>query len=133
MSARGSLRVSRTALRRMGYPEPRVFAVKKNTLVVADTSGFHARGASRHPSTRIEIWGYGRRNPFLPWTGWDLQGLPGLKGRTVPLYWRARDLGAGADAALSRSRFATPRWRAGAELADAPLRGAGAVARSSRR
>jgi len=93
MSARGSLRVSRTALRRMGYPEPRAFAVKKNTLVVADTSGFHARGASRHPSTRIEIWGYGRRNPFLPWTGWDLLGLPGLKGRTVPLYWRARDLG----------------------------------------
>jgi hypothetical protein len=93
LSARGSLRVTRKALRRMGYPEPRAFAVKKNTLVVADTSGFHARGESRHASTRIEIWGYGRRNPFLPWTGWDIQGLPGLKGRVVPLYWRARDIG----------------------------------------
>lgn len=93
LSARGSLRVSREALRRMGYPEPRAFAVKKNTLVVADTSGFHARGESGHPSTRIELWGYGRRNPFLPWVGWDIQGLPGLKGRVVPLYWRARDIG----------------------------------------
>lgn len=93
LSARGSLRVSRAALRRMGYPEPQAFAVKKNTLVVADTSGFHARGESRHASTRIEIWGYGRRNPFLAWTGWDIQGLPGVKGRTVPLYWRARDIG----------------------------------------
>ncbi|SSW72901.1 hypothetical protein AGI3411_05807 [Achromobacter agilis] len=93
LSTRGSLRVTRTALHRMGYPEPRAFAVKKNTLVVADTSGFHARGESRHACTRIEIWGYGRRNPFLPWTGWDIQGLPGLKGRAVPLYWRARDIG----------------------------------------
>lgn len=89
----GSLRVSRKALRRMGYPEPRAFAVKKNTLIVADTSGFHARGESRHTSTRIEIWGYGRRNPFLAWTGWDIQGMPGLKGRVVPLYWCARDIG----------------------------------------
>lgn len=93
MSARGSLRVSLAALRRMGYPEPQAFAVKKNTLVVADTSGFHARGESGHASRRMEIWGYGRRNPFLPWTGWDIQGLPGLKGRAVPLYWRARDIG----------------------------------------
>lgn len=93
LSARGSLRVSQDALRRMGYGEPRTFSVKRNTLVVADTSGFHSRGPSNHPATRIEIWGYGRRNPFLPWTGWDIQGLPGLKGRFVPLYWRVRDLG----------------------------------------
>lgn len=93
LSVRGSLRVFRKALRRMGYPEPRAFAVKKNTLIVADTSGFHARGESRHTSTRIEIWGYGRRNPFLAWTGWDIQGMPGLKGRVVPLYWCARDIG----------------------------------------
>ncbi|WP_454674233.1 phytanoyl-CoA dioxygenase family protein [Achromobacter pestifer] len=93
LSARGSLRVSPAALRRMSYPEPQAFAVKKNTLVVADTSGFHARGESGHPSTRIELWGYSRRNPFLPWVGWDIQGLPGLKGRIVPLYWRARDIG----------------------------------------
>lgn len=93
LSARGSLRVSRAELRRMGYPEPRAFAVKKNTLVVADTSGIHARGESGHPSTRIELWGYSRRNPFLPWVAWDIQGMPGLKGRIVPLYWRVRDIG----------------------------------------
>lgn len=93
LSARGSLRVSQEEVRRMGYAEPRVFSVKRNTLVVADTSGFHARGPSDHPATRIEIWGYARRNPFLPWVGWDIQGMPGLKGRFVPLFWGIRDLG----------------------------------------
>lgn len=93
LSAPGSLRACPEELPRMGHPEPRAFAVRKNALVVADTSGFHARGESRLASTRIEIWGYGRRNPFLPWTGYSIQGLPGLKGSTVPLYWRIRDLG----------------------------------------
>ncbi|WP_246288117.1 phytanoyl-CoA dioxygenase family protein [Achromobacter pestifer] len=92
LSARGSLRVSESKARSMGYEKPRVFSVRKNTLVVADTSGFHARGQTSHPATRIEIWGYGRRNPFLPWAGWGVQGLPGLKGRVVPLYWCIRDL-----------------------------------------
>ena len=93
MSARGSFRVTADEVRRMGYAEPRAITVKKNTLVVADTAGFHARGESTHASTRIEIWGYSRRNPFLPWVGWDVQGLPGLRGRVVPLFWRARDIG----------------------------------------
>ena len=91
--SRASLDIARVRLAHLlDEPEPQAVGFKENSLVVADTSGFHARGASRHPSTRIEIWGYGRRNLFLPWTGWDLQGLPGLKGGTVPLYWRARNL-----------------------------------------
>ena len=56
----------------MGFPPPQAFAVPANTLVVADTVGFHARGLSVRPSVRVEIWTYGRRNPFLPWTGLDL-------------------------------------------------------------
>src|ERR1700687_4657958 len=55
----------------LGLPEPRVFAVPANTLVVADTFGFHARGPSAGRSLRVEIWAYGRRSPFVPWTALD--------------------------------------------------------------
>ena len=92
MSARGSLRVDAHELAGMGYGAPRAFAVRKNTLVVADTVGFHARGPSVRPSTRIEIWGYGRRSPFLPWVGLDAAALPGIRGRAIGLFWRFSDV-----------------------------------------
>ncbi|HEY3910637.1 MAG TPA: phytanoyl-CoA dioxygenase family protein [Stellaceae bacterium] len=90
-ASRGSLRISAPMLRRLGFGEPKMFAVAANTLVVADTMGFHARGISAHPSARAEIWAYGRRNPFLPWLGLDPAAMPLIKGRAVPLYWSAMD------------------------------------------
>jgi hypothetical protein len=92
-AARGSLRITGEALRRLGFGEPKVFAVPENTLVVADTVGFHARGPSARSSLRTEIWAYGRRNPFLPWLGFDFAAMPLVKGRAIPLYWSAVDLG----------------------------------------
>jgi Phytanoyl-CoA dioxygenase (PhyH) len=92
-SSRGSLRITLEVLRHLGFSEPKVFAVPQNTLVVADTIGFHARGLSARSSVRVEIWAYGRRNPFLPWLGFDLATLPFVNGRAVPLYWSAMDLG----------------------------------------
>jgi hypothetical protein len=92
-SSRGSLRITRETVRRLGFGEPKIFAVPQNSLVVADTVGFHARGLSARQSLRIEIWAYGRRNPFLPWLGWDIAAMPIVKGRAVPLYWAAMDLG----------------------------------------
>ena len=91
LSGRGSLRIDESELAALGLPRPTVFAVKANTLIVADTSGFHARGPAMRPSTRVEIWAYGRRNPFLPWTGLDLTGIPGLAERRVPFHWHFRD------------------------------------------
>jgi phytanoyl-CoA dioxygenase PhyH len=91
--SRGSLRIAAAEVRRLGFAEPRRFAVPGNTLVVADTFGFHARGLSSHPSVRVEIWAYGRRNPFLPWLGLDPAALPLIKGRGVPLYWSVMDCG----------------------------------------
>jgi hypothetical protein len=91
LSQRGSLRIEADELAALGLPQPTSFAVPANTLVVADTSGFHARGPSVRPSTRVEIWAYGRRNPFLPWTGLDLTGTRGLAERRVPLHWWLRD------------------------------------------
>jgi hypothetical protein len=72
LSQRGSLRVAPEELPALGLPPPRRFTVRANTLVVVDTYGFHARGASAAPSVRVEIWAYARRTPFLPWTGLDL-------------------------------------------------------------
>lgn len=103
-SARGSLRITPEKLRRLGFAEPKVFAVPQNTLVVADTLGYHARGLSARPSVRVEIWAYGRRNPFLPWLGFDLAALPIIRGRAVPLYWLAMDIG-------ERLHFGSNPWR----------------------
>jgi hypothetical protein len=92
LSGRGSFRISPAEIARLDLPPPRAFAVPANTLIVADTMGFHARGPSVRPSTRIEIWAYGRRNPFLPWTGFDLAGAPLVKGQAVPIFWAAREI-----------------------------------------
>src|SRR5215471_522391 len=105
-AARGSLRISPEAVRRLGLGEPKVFAVPQNTLVVADTVGFHARGLSARPSVRVEIWAYGRRNPFLPWLGFDVAATPFVKGRAVPLYWSVMDF-------CERVHLRSNPWRSG--------------------
>jgi len=92
LSARGSLRVTADELPALGLPAPKAFAVPANTLVIADTFGFHARGESAQRSTRIELWAYGRRNPFRAWLGADIWSLPGLAERRVDLRWRMRDI-----------------------------------------
>lgn len=90
-SARGSFRILPRELDKLDLGAPKAFAVPANTLVVADTVGFHARGLSVRPSRRVEIWAFGRRNPFLPWTGLDPMSLPGLAEARVPLLWGALD------------------------------------------
>jgi len=92
LSARGSLRIERDELAGLGLPQPTAFAVPANTLVIADTFGFHARGLATTRSTRIELWAYSRRNPFLPFTGLDLWSLPGLAERRIPLLWKTHDI-----------------------------------------
>ena len=91
MTRRGSFRVSEEELKGMGYAAPKAFDVKANTLVIADTYGFHARGKSKGESMRIELWAYARRNPFLPWVGLDPLALPVVNQRLVPLYWKGLD------------------------------------------
>jgi hypothetical protein len=78
--------------------------VPANTLVVADTCGFHARAASDRPTLRVEIWAYSRRSPFLPWTGFDL-----LSWRPIAIR-RAEWLGSIKDW-LDRRGWAKQHWR----------------------
>jgi len=91
MSARGSLRIEAEELAGLGLPQPVPFAVPANTLVVADTFGFHARGLAQSPSIRVELWAYSRRNPFLPWTGLHLDSLPWVARRRAAFLWRVRE------------------------------------------
>jgi Phytanoyl-CoA dioxygenase (PhyH) len=99
----GSFRIDQADLPSLGLPQPRSFAVPGNTLVVADTFGFHARGPSNRPSLRVEIWAYGRRSPFLPWATlfpWTTAAL----GRRSVLAWQFGDL-------LEAAGIKKHRWR----------------------
>jgi len=90
--AGGSFRLSQNEFSRLNFRDPVRFAVPGNSLVVADTHGFHARASSQRPSVRVGIYGSLRRNPFLPWTGLDFFSLPGLKGRQARLFLAQKDL-----------------------------------------
>jgi hypothetical protein len=92
LTAEGSLRISDEKLAQLGYAPPQKLAVGANTLIIADTSGFHKRSTSADQSRRISIWAYSRSNPFLPWTGGDLSALPLVQGRAVRVFWFVQDL-----------------------------------------
>lgn len=79
--ALGSFRATPADIAAMGYPPALSFAVPANTLVVADTRGFHARRPSLRPSLRVAVYGSLRGAPFLPWPVPSLFDLPGLRGR----------------------------------------------------
>ena len=110
-----SFRVEEAELPGLGLPPPVAFAVPANTLVVADTHGFHARGPSVRPSVRVELWAYGRRNPFIPWTGLDLAALSGLAPLRPRIFWGISD-------AIARMGLGHQYWRprAGVSAFDGP-------------
>lgn len=62
----GAFRASDDDLRAMGLPPPTSFAVKANTLVLADVRGFHRRGDARPWTTRLALYANLRVEPFLP-------------------------------------------------------------------
>jgi len=97
--------ISPAILPELGLPPPKAISAPANSLVVADTFGFHARGPSARPTTRVEIWALGRRNPFLPWTGLDPWSIAALGLRKPMLYWKSVDL-------LESIGLAHQRWRA---------------------
>ena len=91
LSARGSPRIDDAGLAELSLDPAEALEVAENTLVVADTGGFHARGPAQRPGERVEIWSYARRNPFLPWLGGDLLSLPGIAERRIGWLWALRD------------------------------------------
>jgi hypothetical protein len=69
---RGSLRVKESELESLGYGPVKSMEVRANTLVVADTYGFHRRGEASPNTTRLSMAFSNRINPFFlfPVPGW---------------------------------------------------------------
>jgi hypothetical protein len=102
----GSFRVEPSELSALGLPQPVQLAVPANTLVVADTSGFHARGPSISGSLRVEIWALGRRQPFVTWGAlepWNSENL----GSLVSASQKLRNLLKGSSGAWKQRADAT--------------------------
>jgi hypothetical protein len=91
LSSRGSMRIEESELANLGLPQPQTFAVPANTLIIADTFGFHARAMSPGDKKRIEVWAYSRRNPFYPWLGGDILSVRGIAERRIELLWKLQD------------------------------------------
>ena len=112
--AHGSFRVGPDDLAAMGLPAPQVMTVAANTLVIADTFGFHARTPSPKPTLRMEVHAYLRQAPFAPLVWPGLQSLPGIGQRQLDLYLGYSDL---KQRLTGRGRVWTP---VGEVTADAP-------------
>lgn len=90
-SEKGSLRAEPDDLAEMGFAAPAGLSVPANTLVVANTHGFHCRGGADPFTERVEIYGSLRTNPFNPLPGLDLGLLRRLKYRLVNRYFEYQD------------------------------------------
>jgi hypothetical protein len=79
MHSSGSLRIEEADLNALGYERRYQATVAPNTLVIADTGGFHRRTPSPQATTRVEIYFSLRRNPFFAGFVPSVLSLPGLK------------------------------------------------------
>jgi hypothetical protein len=104
MHGEGSFRVDEPALAALDLPLPKRFAVPANTLIIADTSGFHARTPSKHATCRVEIYATLRRSPFAPWTGGHALAMAPISGRHTALHAAFAD-------ALERIGAGRTPWR----------------------
>jgi len=62
-----SFRIADTEIKALGLKAPHLFTVPENTLVMADTFGFHCRGAALAGAERLAIYGNMRPWPFGLW------------------------------------------------------------------
>lgn len=62
----GSFRISAHDLESLNYQKPSALSVRANTLVIANTYGFHCRGNATSNQPRLSIWMQMRDNPFNP-------------------------------------------------------------------
>jgi hypothetical protein len=95
-SAKGSLRIAEAELSRLGLPPAVALSVRANTLVIANTHGFHRRGDAPPGSSRLEIYASSRSNPFLPLPLPGSRLLSRVEHRIVAAYYRHLDRQAAA-------------------------------------
>lgn len=90
-SGNGSLRLGDADAKEMKLNAAEGFKVPANTLVIANTHGFHCRGNASEKSTRTELWTISRSNPFNPFPGIDHPVLTRLQNRALSSYRRYCD------------------------------------------
>ncbi|OED41250.1 hypothetical protein AB833_10180 [Chromatiales bacterium (ex Bugula neritina AB1)] len=101
-ASRGSLRITEAEIQKLGLPEPTAFRVPANTLVIANTHGFHRRGeAIGGPTSRLELWAYSRTNPFNPLPGFDFNWYRRASHFAIDSYLRYQDRKAEKKGALA--------------------------------
>ena len=88
----GSFRIDPAELPSLGLPPPRAFAVPANTLVVADTFGFHARGPSLRPVAARRDLGLWPAQPVPAAAPRSSRGRPPRLGRRSTLSWKFGDV-----------------------------------------
>ncbi len=86
-SANGSFRITDADAKAMDLAPPKAFAVAANTLVIANTHGFHCRGNASERSSRTELWTISRSNPFSPFPGIDHPLVTRVQNKAVG-WWR---------------------------------------------
>ena len=87
--ARGSFRANDSDLLQLNLNQKTTFSVKANTLVIANTMGFHRRTPSHKQNLRVEIYASLRKNPFSLFPGIDILSIPPINSRIGSCYWFA--------------------------------------------
>lgn len=90
-SEKGSFRVSNDDLERLGLPQPVGFKVRRNTLVIANTFGFHGRGPAAETSNRYALYATSRGNPFNPFPGVSSRYLARISQHVAQAFWLYQD------------------------------------------
>jgi hypothetical protein len=80
-------RVDKSELASMDLGLPARLVVPANTLIVADTFGFHKRAQARHPTMRVELWA-GSGAATAHDEAWHPRGP--LSAAVLP-HWKAQD------------------------------------------
>lgn len=62
----GAFRIAEDELGELGLSAPKALTVPANTMVIADTLGFHRRGDAEPGARRISIYSSNRPMPFVP-------------------------------------------------------------------
>lgn len=108
-SSNGSFRATPEDLLSMGFGQPIGLSVPANTLVIANTHGFHRRGDAGKRSMRTEIWSISRSNPFNPFPGIDVPALARLQNRALTWYREYCDKKAAKRGAVSSWHIVSAR------------------------
>lgn len=96
-SEHGSFRAEASDIAELNLPAPRPYPVKANTLVVANTYGFHRRSVAPPGAMRRAVYAFARGNPFLPVAVPPVGVAEGLlkRGRRRYFAWLDREVEAG--------------------------------------